>query len=1527
MALSWKDSLALTQLASGEESAATPGYGAVTLAEAATYDNYANTHSGIEYNNNYLVFDVFNDSSISTIDLSKNVSVQSSQINITQEKNSQYIPFSLTRKADGYDLYNGVIWIVTNAGTAENQSDPYAIAPVNVYATDDKIYFGWLVDEWITRKAGQITFEVHIHGQVQGKDGDESVTRGYIWKSKSGTLTVTASKFDIDEIVEASYNAGWVNDIIEQAVENITYGTIKEYADSAEVSAIQADAAATTATDAVDSFNATVELAQSQIVELAETEVQKQIKDQVQAITWDQEIPIILGYEYTVTEDAETGHITDISITVADYVAEKLKSYYTKTEVDTNIATAIENADIEGKLTAYAKTSEVSAAIAASETLVKQYVDDEILAIDVTDQLKNYTEKDELGFYDEEGNFVTGDETTTVKDYIDTAIKNVDVTKQLADYGSKKELGFYDEEGNFVTGNETTTVKEYIDTAIENVDVTSQLDALKTEIAGTYAKASDVTDIQSDLTTAEGTLGKAVSDIADLNVAVKAVEAKAEAIVTYDINYDITNNQLSLWEYTDVEQGVGQVKNTVVITGGSGGSGGGSSITITRLGSSPLVVPAGSSSVSIPYKVEAFEVVGTELGEGLSQVTATWKLEGKTIKSETLTLTNGVYTGNFDITNYITTTKQRFLLTVVADDGTLKTKDWQAYEIDLSLEPAFDDSKVYSGNVSYKYIPYGNVTKEIHFILDDIVLTPVTTNVSGSAQFYTLPAQSHGSHLLEVYATTTIDEQTLESNHIYSDIMWYDESVGTTIIGSTYQNFTTRQYESTPIEYVVYVDSATETANVLLEASYVDAETGETVKEVSTEAVVDTGIKQIWTYKSDVVGEHTLTITCNGQTKTLIGTVVELNIDVEPITDGLVFDFDPTGYSNDSVNRVWSYTNEQGNTYSMALSDNFDWINGGYKLDSNNDQYFLIKAGTTATIDYELFGDDAKQTGKEFKLVFKTENVANGDTVFLDCLSEVEITNEEDGTTDVEQIGVQMKAHEATIYAKSESLPLPYAEEEIIEFEFNIAQKDDDVPMVMGYEDGVSTRPMVYDSTHEFQQRNNYKKQIVLGSTECDLLVYRFKVYGRSLGSDEILTNFITDARNADEMISRYDRNQIYDMENSGAFSPEYLATVCPDLRIIKIECPRFTTDKSDYVGETKIEMIYKNGRENLDNWYTTDCVHSGQGTSSNAYGPAGRNLDLILKKFSKKGVSYNTDPHIYYKDGTETTKVSLSETSIPVDYFNVKVNIASSENANNALLAKRYNQYNPYKRPFVREDESIIPYIKDTMEFYNCVIFLRETGEYADGSAAQFTEFSDKAWHFYAIGNIGDSKKTDDTRLTDPDDPYECIVEVMDNTLPLSTFPTGFTNDDGSPKYPITEDQWETMDNPAYSALMYEEFDEAEAGDKDNGLADTYGMRYLWEDGTDDENDEAFAYIKDKWREFYKFIVTASDTEFHDHLGDYVVLDSILYYYLFTLRYTMTDNHAKNCFWHYGKSNDKDSDGNAIRKWDLCFDYDNDKK
>ena len=858
--------------------------------------------------------------------------------------------------------------------------------------------------------------------------------------------------------------------------------------------------------------------------------------------------------------------------------------------------------------------------------------------------------------------------------------------------------------------------------------------------------------------------------------------------------------------------------------------------------------------VTVDDKAEIkFKFSGTDSsGDAVLEGQATWKVAGNVVA--TSTVVDGE--NKFDITDYLTIGTQKVQLSVTDDAGSLVTKNWTVQKIDVRLESTFNDKLTYPiGTVSFDYTPYGAIAKDVHFILDGEEIGTVNTSASGIPMGYTLPSQEHGAHLLEVYMTADVNNNTIESNHIVKDILWYDAASDIPVIGCVQQNFTARQYDTTNITYTVY-DPKTETPEVILA---VDGTVVSTLK-------LDTNT-QIWQFKTSEIGDHVLTITCGETVKTLNVKVEKLNINVEPVTAGLVIDFNPVGKSNSDADRVWS-----NGDLAMTVSDNFDWVNGGYQIDKNGDQYFCIKAGTSAEINYQMFADDAKRNGKEMKLIFKTTNVQEANAQFMSCI---------DNTTGSDHIGIEMFAHEAYIYGSADKLNLKYSEEDIIEFEFNITKNTESVTEICGYEDGVATRHLVYDDSFSFTQST--PKVIALGSDKCDLHIYRLKVYNTSLTDRGILNNFIADARNATEMIARYDRNQIYDENQS--LTPEILAEKCPWLRVYVVSAPYFTNKKSDKVPYTTIRQIYKNGDPVLDNWVCYDCSHSGQGTSSDNYGASARNLDFIMNKSQREGVT----PYFILGDGkTRATKVSLTRTSIPNAYFNFKANVASSNHFTNAKLAKRYNEFNPYTLPYVREDESIIDYIKTTMEFHNAVVFIQET----DTDLSTHREFADNLVHFYSIGNIGDSKKTDDTRLVDPTDRYECINEICDVELPLSDWPN-------TPE--------------AFAALEAEKFDKS----------GSYEWRYIWEDGTDEENAEVREYCKQKWIEMYRFVVESSNEEFKANFENYFVLDSVLYYYLFTTRYCMVDNRAKNSFWHYGKTGEVNADGTPVRKWDLTMAYD----
>ena len=1330
-------------------------------------------------NPEYAWFDEFTDDKISYVDENKDITIDSSQINISQESKSQFIPFEMPRYYDGIDLTKMAISIHFTNSDKQHAASP----AVNVQYNNDKIRFAWLVDANATHIDGNLQFEIHADGAISDNTGK---SYEYRWKSKPTDKFNIVKSLCQDPNCEPIYvNDDWVQEIVQNVA----------------------------------------------------TAVAEEIKN----------IQVDLGNYYTKTEVDEK--IANVNVDLTGYATETyvqeqinaipepdLSDYALKTDIPTNVSDFTNDA---GYITG----------------IPDEYVTDAEL------ESKGYlTEHQDLSAYALKTEIPSIEDLATEK-YVNDAVAAVDVSDQLVDYAKSADV--------------------YTKTEVDN-----KTDALSSSIS------TNATNISSLSNTVEG-----------LQSTVNSIDTSPRK--TYDVAYndtedpDVGENVFAFYEITNEGQSgeSREIKKKFTIVGGSGG-GTTSTLKIEYVTTSPIIVTV-NDKVIIKYRFSGKDSSGDPVSDGV----ATWKI-GKQIIS-TGTAISGENT--FDATDYIGIGTQKLTLSITDDAGSLVTKTWTVQKIDIRLESSFNDKLTYNmGAVSFDYTPYGAISKDIHFKLDGVELGRVTTSSSGIPMSYSIPAQTHGAHLLETYITAEINGSTIESNHILKDIIWYNPESEDAVIGCIQNTITVQQYDTENIVYTVY-DPKTETPTVTLAIDN---------KEVST-LQLDSNT-QIWQYKPTDVGTHVLTITCRDTVKTINVTVEKLDIDVTPVTAGLQFDFNPVGRSNNDTNRLWSYS--ENADIKMTVSDNFDWENGGYQIDENGDQYFGIKAGTSATISYNLFADDARRNGKEFKLIFKTDNVSKSDATFLTCQSA--------------NIGLQMNVHEAYIKSSAKSLYVPYSEGDIIEWEFNIA-KDTDIPIVMSYEDGTPCRPMSYTSDYSFTQETPVP--ITIGSPDCDVLIYRMKAYNTSLSSEAILSNFIADARTATEIVARYRRNQIYDENN--ALTPESVAEACPNIRVIKIEAPYFTNNKKDFVKNTSVECIYKNGDATLDNWKFTNMYHSGQGTTSNEYGASGRNIDIIggfdgkHQVTSKVELDPNYITELTLGDGTKVSdgsgKVSLTRNSVPNSWFNIKVNIASSEMVNNAYLQKRYNDYLPYSTPANKRD----PRVKTDMEFVNCVVFIKESNP----DLTTHREFQDTDWHYYALGNIGDSKKTDVTRAYDPDDMNEFCVEISDNTLANSIFQTGVKNADGSMKYPITKAEW-VAGNEAYDAL-YNDWD------------GSYEFRYDCcgdsKDGEPISTDEAKEQIRTQnkqiWRDFYEFVITSSDSEFVSNLKNWFIVDSALYWYLFTTRYTMIDNRAKNSFWHYAKHyistseattlGDKasyytiDDDAAAINngyRFDL-WDYDND--
>ena len=1345
------------------------------------------------------------DEKYSTVDEMKNITMDSSQINITQEDNSQYIPFRMPRYYDGIDLSDMNIFIRYSKSNTSNKGFTSEI--VNVQKNSQYIRFGWLVNNTITSQVGDVRFQIEATGKINKTDTNgQSVLVDYKWMTKPvGKISIIQGLTGDEKEIEVVPGGGeW------QTYENRIIGYVNE---------------AKKAADSVNGLTSRVSTLETKTDQLN----------------------------------------TDLSNDKNNLAT----NYYTKAQTNTKISDSLKP---------------INAAINSISSLsnLQATYDNKTGKLALTDKSKSVG-KNELA-------------SVTIN-----GLANLSVTYTAVDgagqltfmNGSAKmfdvNIGSINPSAEWVTTN-ITPINNSIQSIQEQqtadgqkiTGLTSSLNEVKKSDTARDAKIKANENAIGELRTSVSEIPQIKEDVSQATNSVanmkQTVDGNKEAVDSLGTNFDtlegrvkkLEENPASTEYDVDYADNIfywkenGETIKTFTIQGGGGGGTTTSTMTIERVTPADAIFLLGNKAV-IEYTWSSVDNVGDSTGIG----TAVWKIDSTTIS----TLTVGQGKNSIDLTEFLKTGTNSIRLSITDSVGTLSTKTWTITIVDFKLESSFDDTLFYSDEVSFRYIPYGNINKTVHFILDGVELDSVNTTASGRQLSYVLTKQSHGAHLLKVYMTATVNNQDIQSSTIIKDIIWVDPDERTPIIGCAMQEFTTQQYHATNIPYVVY-DPDHNPATVKL------AVDGNTVSTLSVNRTVQT-----WSYKSSDVGSHDLTISCRKVTKILKANIEKLDIDVEPVTANLEFDFNPTGFSNSDTNRLWK--DKTHTNVAMTVSDNFDWSNGGYQIDSDGNQYFCVKAGTRAKINYNLFGTDPKQTGSEFKIVFKTTNVRDASTTFLSCIPIMD-----------DKVGLEMNVHEANIYSSTSSLYFPYSEEDIIEYEFNINALDTKTEgatsIVMTYEDGVGGRPMIYNDVHRLYQYAPVP--ITIGSDDCDVHVYRMKAYSASLTDTDILSNFIADARDSDDMIARYERNQIYDENNS--LTPESVAKACPDLRIIKIEAPHFTNDKKDFVKDTSMQCIYINGDPVLDNWKFINCYHAGQGTTSNEYGFAARNVDVICcfdgihQVNSKIKLDPNYKTTLELGDGSKTTdgtgKISLTRNSVPNNWWNIKVNVASSNMATNALGQKRFNDYLPYESPAHRRD----PKVKNSMEFVNCVIFLKEN----DPDVSTHREFQDTDWHFYCLGNIGDSKKTDVTRAYDPDDMKEFCIEISDNTLPNSAFQTGVTNSDGSMKYPISKAEWKAG-NTAYDNLYNNwdgsfEFRYDCCGDSKDGSAIS----------TDEEKEKIRTNNRQIWRDFYEFVITSSDEDFVAHLGDWVIKEATLYFYLVTLRYSMIDNRAKNVFPHWAK-------------------------
>lgn len=598
---------------------------------------------------NYTWFDTFSDNDFSTVDTNKEITLSPTQVNITQENNSQVIPFEMPRYYDGVDLMSMTIQIhYVNANNAENYT-----APINVSYSTDKIRFYWMVSNYATIKEGVLKFEIMATGAITVPSSGES--KNYLWRTKPNeklnvlkALTGTAMNNPTDD--------DWYTQFL---------STMSQKVGEAQTAATQAAQSA--------------QEAQAVVNGLADTLANYYTKEEVDGFVTllRDDIAKVDGLaKFDVQYDAETQTIKFLN-------GEKV------------IKTITLNTDPSADwVTAFNKTVEAK-------------IDEKIAPV-----------KTEL---------------TEYKTSNDAAVKNLQ-----------------DSVGN---------LPETLQSDYYNKQATNKLLEAKAEKTSVETVANDLTVVKNTASGLQNSIDTINGDISEIQEQLKNVKPDPNSGREYDITYE--DSKLSLLEN-------GTVKTQVVIQGGGGGGTGGSTsvIKIERLDGSALTVIAGDSAI-INFKFSSVDNSGDDTGSA----TGVWYV-GNT-KVGTQTVIQGK--NSFDATQYLHSGDNTVKLQVTDSVGSVGTKTWTVNVVEFYLESSFDDTLVYSGEVTFRYTPYGNIAKTINFTIDGKILGSTTSSVTGRQLTYAIPAQTHGAHLVEVSMTAEINGKQVTSNKVVKDIMWVTE--------------------------------------------------------------------------------------------------------------------------------------------------------------------------------------------------------------------------------------------------------------------------------------------------------------------------------------------------------------------------------------------------------------------------------------------------------------------------------------------------------------------------------------------------------------------------------------------------------------------------------------------------------------------------------------------------------------------------------------------------------------------------------
>ena len=690
----------------------------------------------------------------------------------------------------------------------------------------------------------------------------------------------------------------------------------------------------------------------------------------------------------------------------------------------------------------------------------------------------------------------------------------------------------------------------------------------------------------------------------------------------------------------------------VEITGGGGGSGLITSFVLTLTSDIRNISKPVGEQVILTFNYSSTDKEDNTINDG----PGSGEISKDGIQQTTFLVQQGENT--IDVTKFLTNGKNTLKLKVTNSEGSSKTIQFNIKLLTLSIESDFPQMGFY--NLEQQPIPYlvqSDSEKIVHFDLIKQDAKPgeqfyETTTISTedwgagniSSQFY-LNRLPSGSYLLSIYATSGEEDSIVKSNVLTFGMIWYTEKdTAPFIVMKTDQN-TVTQGELISISYLIYHpnnETPDATFSILPENPL-----------YPSSLILDiTRTEKKWDVQRYPIGDVVFQINCENTSNSVSVKVEESEIELELFKDSMIFEFDPTGRTNENSANQWAYENIE------ATFEGVDWGDlDGWKTINEQTALRLLPGGSM-TVPFYPFSEEISNSGYTIELELATQNVTDYEALIVDIFDEESAS----------QRGLRIYSQSIDFKSENNLISYQFKEEERIRFTFTIEQKNT-TRLITLYINGVSCAVKQYNNDNFMQ---NIPSLLSIGAEKSGIDLYFIRFYSRALDMEQQLNNFAVERSSFSERVEVKKRNDILNSSHGGILSKMVtINSLKGSIPYIIMECPKLPANKeTDKFSGMK--MVFVDPTNPSRSFTAENCTFSVQGTSSAGY-PV-KNFKIKLDK--KKGVVYTENqkqsPEGYYFLGKEKSQ--------PTKVFCLKADYASSESANNVMLVDYYNQTSPFR-------------------------------------------------------------------------------------------------------------------------------------------------------------------------------------------------------------------------------------------------------